>query len=149
MRRLIPPGFIVALVLLRAVGVQARPDKNDSDQPQVSGVTEGNVGCAVLEKHTPVKGGLLAVGVIYARTEYKVLATFNATLPRDKFTGPSEVKELNDLAAKNKIKLVILRRNYSDAEFAQAKSMCGEPAPAPAGPSSPPPPGSSPPSQQP
>lgn len=143
MRRLTPALLIGALVVALSVVTQARPD-NDSDQPQVSGVTQGNVGCALLEKHTPVKGKLLAVGVIYARTEYKVLATFNATLPRDKFTGPGEVKELNDLAAKDKIKLVILRPNYSDAKFAQAKSMCGQPANAPNRPNPPAPPTSSP-----
>jgi hypothetical protein len=132
MRRLIPAILTGTLVVLLAAVIQARPDKNDSEQPQVSGVTQGNVGCAILEKHTPIKGKLLAVGVIYARTEYKVLATFNATLPRDKFTGPGEVKELNEVAAKNKIKLVILRSNYSDGEFAQARSMCGQPANAPA-----------------
>lgn len=147
MRRLTPAILTGVLLVVLSVAVQALPDKNDSDRIQVSGVTEGNVGCAVLEKHTPVKGKLLAVGVIYARTEYKVLATFGAALPRDKFTGPGEVKELNDAAAKNKIKLVILRSNYSDAEFAQAKSMCGQPANAPASPN--PAPGSSPPSQQP
>lgn len=134
MRRLIPAVLTGTLVVLLAAIMQARPDKNNSDQPQVSGVTRGNVGCAVLEKHTPVKGKLLALGVIYARTEYKVLETFNATLPRDKFTGPGEVKELNELAAKNKIKLVILRPNYSDAEFAQAKKMCGQPPNEPASP---------------
>jgi len=138
MRRWIPAILIGLLVVLLAAVVQARPDKNDSDQPKVSGVTQGNTGCAILEKHTPVKGPLLAVGVIYARTEYKVLATFHATLPREKFTGPGEVKELNNLAVKDKIKLVILRPNYSDAEFAQARSMCGQPANAPAS-SNPPP----------
>lgn len=147
MRRLIPAILIGVLVILLAAVVQARPDKNDSDRLQVSGMTQGNTGCAVLEKHTPVKGKLLAVGVIYARTEYKVLATFNATLPRDKFTGPGEIKELNDLATKNKIKLVLLHPNYSDAEFAQAKSMCGQPANAPASPNPSAPPSSSPPSQ--
>ncbi|HEV2424946.1 MAG TPA: hypothetical protein VGZ29_08975 [Terriglobia bacterium] len=132
MRRLIPAILIGTLVILLVGVVQARPDKNDSDQPQVSGMTQGNTGCAILEKHTPVKGKLLVVGVIYARTEYKVLTTFHATLPREKFTGPGQVKELNSLAVKDRIKLVVLRPNYSDAEFARAKSMCGQPANAPA-----------------
>ena len=39
---------------------------------EVSGTTERNTGCAILEKHMPVKGKLLALGVVYARTEYKV-----------------------------------------------------------------------------
>ena len=124
--------FAGTLVALLSVSMRARPDKHDSDQPQVSGMTQGNTGCAIMEKHTPVKGKLLALGVIYARTEYKVLQTFNATLPRDKFTGSGEVKELNDLAVKNKIKLVVIPTNYSDAEFAQARSMCGQPATPPA-----------------
>ena len=131
-RRVIPATVAAAIVLLLSVAMQARPDKHDSDQPQVSGTTQGNVGCAILEKHTPVKGKLLVLGVIYARTEYKVLQTFNATLPRDKFTGSGEVKELNDLAVKNKIKLVVIPTNYSDAELAQARSMCGQPATPPA-----------------
>ena len=131
-RRVIPVIVIASVVLWLGVSIQARPDKHDSDQPQVSGMTQGNVGCAIMEKHTPVKGKLLALGVIYARTEYKVLQTFNATLPRDKFTGPGEVKELNDLAVKNKIKLVVIPTNYSDAEFAQARSLCGQPATPPA-----------------
>jgi len=127
-RRFVPAMIAAALIVMWCVSMQARPDKHDSDQPQVSGMTQGNTGCAILEKHTPVKGKLLALGVIYARTEYKVLQTFNATLPREKFTGQGEVKELNDLAVKNKIKLVVIPTNYSDAEFAQARSMCGQPA---------------------
>jgi hypothetical protein len=131
-RRFMPAILVGALLAMLGVSMQARPDKHDSDQPQVSGMTLGNTGCAILEKHTPVKGKLLALGVIYARTQYKVLQTFHATLPRDKFTGPGEIKELNDLAVKNKIKLVVIPTNYSDAEFAQARSMCGEPATPPA-----------------
>ncbi len=126
--------LIVAGLLLVLMGamMQARPDKDDNEQPELSGVTQGNVGCAILEKHTPVKGKLLLLGVVYARTQYKVLASYNANLPRQEFTGPGEVKELNDFAAKDKIKLVVLHSNYSDAEFAQAKSMCGQPAAPPA-----------------
>ena len=60
--------------------------RTDQDQPEVSGTTQGNTGCAILEKHTPVKGKLLALGVIYARTEYKVIDSFNYTMPKSKFT---------------------------------------------------------------
>lgn len=127
-----------SLVVLLGVPVEARQDKNDSEQPQVSGVTQGNTGCAVLEKHMPVKGKLLALGVIYARTEYRVLATYNTKLPKEKFTGPGEVKELNDLATRDKIKLVILRSNYTGSELAQARIMCGQPAPKPPASHSPP-----------
>lgn len=126
MRRLISAVIGIAL-LLPAVARAGPRDRGSKDEPQVSGVTQGNVGCAILEKSTPVKGKLLLVGVVYARTEYKVLSTYNAQLPRAKFTGPGAVKELNDLAAKNKIKLVIIRTSYSDAELAQAKGLCGQP----------------------
>jgi hypothetical protein len=143
-RKLILPTLAAVLSLVLGASLAAQGEKSDTNQPQVSGTMQGNVGCAVLEKHTPVKGKLLALGVIYARTEYKVLATFNATLPRDKFTGPGEIKDLNDLAVKDKIKLVILRSNYSDAEFAQARSMCGQPATPPANPNPPAPPPSPP-----
>jgi hypothetical protein len=131
-RRMILATLAACLVVLLSVSTKAQDDKNDKDQPQVSGMTQGNTGCAIMEKHTPVKGKLLLVGVVYARTEYKVLQTFHATLPRDKFTGPGEVKELNDLAVRNKIKLVVIPTNYSDDELAQARGLCGQPANAPA-----------------
>ena len=131
-RNRMPILTMASAAVLLAASALAQPLKNETKQPKVSGVEQGNVGCAVLEKHMPVKGALLALGVIYARTEYRVLATYNATLPREKFTGPGEVKELNHLALKDKIKLVIIHSGYSDAELKQAKQMCHEPGlPAP------------------
>jgi hypothetical protein len=134
-RKWISLTSIAVLILTCAVFLWAQPPKSDSNELQVSGVKQGNVGCVVLEKHMPVKGPLLALGVIYARTQYKVLATYNAKLPQDKFTGPGEVKELNRLAIQDKLKLVIIHSGYSDAELAQAKQLCqesGASSPAPA-----------------
>ena len=48
---------------------------------------QGNAGCAILEKHMPVKGKLVAVGVKYARTEYRVLDGFNYRMPKSEFTS--------------------------------------------------------------
>lgn len=118
--------FVVAAIaaaMLTMMGASAADD-NKSDKPEVSGTTQGNTGCAVLEKHTPVKGKLLAIGVIYARTEYRVLDTFNCKLPKEKFTGPGDVKDLNRFATENKIKLVVIPSRYSDEQLQQARGMC-------------------------
>ena len=48
---------------------------------------QGNAGCAILEKHMPVKGKLVAVGVKYAGTEYRVLDGFNYRMPKSEFTS--------------------------------------------------------------
>jgi hypothetical protein len=101
-------------------------DSADRRQPELSGMTQGNTGCAVLEKHTPIKGKLLALGVIYARTQYVVLDTVNCKLPKDKYTGPGDIKELNQYAVNNRIKLVVIPRNYTDQELQDAKNMCRE-----------------------
>jgi hypothetical protein len=138
-RKLIPVFVAGALAVASGVSTKAQDHKNEKDRVQVSGMTQGNTGCAILEKHTPVKGKLLFAGVIYARTEYKVFQAFNASLPREKFTGPGEIKELNDLAVKDKIKLVVIPTNYSDDELERARSMCGQPPT--------PPPGATPPAQ--
>jgi hypothetical protein len=74
-RKLILPILAAALSLVLAASLAAQGEKSDTNQPQVSGTMQGNVGCAVLEKHTPVKGKLLALGVIYARTEYRARNT--------------------------------------------------------------------------
>lgn len=131
----------VAMALAMGPSARAQKDKTDTDQPQLSGMVQGNVGCAVLEKHTPIKGKLLAIGVVYARTEYVVLATFNAKPPKEKFTGPGDVKDLNQWAVKDRIKLVVIPSKYTDAQLEQAKSICqkpseGAPKP-PAGPAAP------------
>jgi hypothetical protein len=126
MRKSIAAATFAAMVLFIWSGRGAAEDAK-SGQPEVSGVTQGNVGCAVLEKHTPIKGKLLALGVIYARTEYRVLDTFNCKLPKKKFTGPGEVKDLNRLATENKIKLVVIPSHYSDDQLQQARSICQQP----------------------
>jgi hypothetical protein len=50
-----------------SAGARGLPDKHQ--QPLVSRTTLGHVGCVILEKHMPVKGKLLPLGVVYARTE--------------------------------------------------------------------------------
>jgi hypothetical protein len=116
---------VLALVAPFAMLLRAQ-DPSGRRQPEISGVAQGNTGCAVLEKHTPVKGKLLAVGVIYARTQYVVLDSVNCKLPKDKYTGPGDVKDLNQYATSNKIKLVVVPGNYTDDELAQAKQICRE-----------------------
>lgn len=98
--------------------------KTDSKQPEISGTSVGNTGCAVLEKHTPVKGPLLAIGVIYARTQYVVLDTYNCKLEKEKYTGADDIKALNQTAIDNKIKLVVIPSHYSDDELQQAQDVC-------------------------
>ncbi len=102
--------------------------KTDHSHLEVLGTTQGNVGCAILEKHMPVKGKLLALGVVYARTEYKVVDSFNYRMPKLKFTGQSEIEELNRLAAKDKVKLVVIPSSYMPEQLDEAKKACGEPA---------------------
>lgn len=102
--------------------------KSDSKQFQISGTTVGNTGCAVLEKHTPVKGPLLALGVIYARTQYVVLDTFNCKLEKEKYTGNGDIKALNQTAINDKIKLVVIPSHYTDDQLQQAKDVCKVPS---------------------
>jgi hypothetical protein len=101
---------------------------SDSKQPQISGTTVGNTACAVLEKHTPVKGPLLAIGVIYARTQYVVLDTFNCKLEKEKYTGTDDIKALNQTAINDKIKLVVIPSHYTDDQLQQAKDICKAPS---------------------
>ena len=49
--------FLLAVVLLPQTTFGGLKGDNDS-QPLVSGTTQGNVGCVILEKHMPVKGKL-------------------------------------------------------------------------------------------
>lgn len=101
-----------------------QPKKNASNGITLAGTTQGNTGCAILEKHMPVKGKLLFAGVIYARTQYKVLQSFNAKLPKQKYTGPGDVKKLNQFATQNKIKLVVIPAKYTPEQMKQAKADC-------------------------
>jgi hypothetical protein len=121
----------LALLLLTGITLtlhtaRAQDKEADKNQPAVSGTTQGNVGCVILEQHTPIKGKLLFAGVLYARTEYRVLETFNYNIGKQKFTGPGEVKELNDLAAKDKIKLVSIPAKHTPEQLEQARRLCKE-----------------------
>lgn len=125
MRRISSFVFRAFFTLGVVIAVSSRTSSGAGQrQPELSGVTRGNTACAVLEKHTPVKGKLLVVGVVYARTQYVVLDTVNCTLPKNKFTGSGDVKELNQYAVDHKIKLVVIPRNYTDQELADAKNIC-------------------------
>jgi hypothetical protein len=119
---------LIMSVVLVASTKAAEPRSTDQSNLEVSGATQGNIGCAILEKHTPVKGKLLLVGVVYARTEYKVVDSFNYTMPKSKFTGPGEIEELNRLAVRDKVKLVIIPYKYTPEQLDEAKKLCGEPA---------------------
>jgi hypothetical protein len=119
---------LIMSVVLVASTKAAEPRSTDQSNLEVSGATQGNIGCAILEKHTPVKGKLLLVGVVYARTEYKVVDSFNYTMPKSKFTGPGEIEELNRLAVRDKVKLVIIPSKYTPEQLDEAKKLCGEPA---------------------
>ncbi|MGH9432291.1 MAG: hypothetical protein ACRD3T_12190 [Terriglobia bacterium] len=118
----------VILLLLAAFTIQTSTafaqKKEPSNGIMLAGTTEGNVGCAILEKHMPVKGKLLFAGIIYARTEYKVIQTFNAKLPKQKYTGSGEVKKLNQFATQNKIKLVVIPSKYTPDQLQQATADC-------------------------
>jgi len=131
MRKLLATAFAAALFAATAFisipRFAAQPDRNY--RPLISGTTQGNTGCAVLEKHKPLKGPLLALGVIYLRTQYVVLDTFNCKLPKQKYTGPNDVKELNRTATQEKIKLVVIPAHYTDDELRNAKNICRESAP--------------------
>jgi hypothetical protein len=120
--------ILFASVVLLIASCAVAQERTDQDQLEVSGTTQGNTGCAILEKHTPVKGKLLMLGVIYARTEYKVIDSFDYTMPKSKFTGPGEIEELNRLAVKDKVKLVVIPSKYTPEQLDEAQKLCGEPA---------------------
>jgi len=118
--------LVASAVLLTATWM-AGQEEASKPQVEVSGTTQGNSGCAILEKHTPVKGKLLLVGVVYARTEYRVLDSFNYKMPKSKFTGKDEIEELNHLATKDKIKLVIVPSKYTPEDLEEARKLCEVP----------------------
>jgi hypothetical protein len=126
MKRLLFWTLLAALALATGLAADSH-NPSSTEGVTILGVTQRNTGCAILEKHTPVKGKLLAVGVIYARTEYRVLETFHCKLPRQKFTGAGEVKELNELAAKDRIKLAVLSPHYTGDQMSAARKACGAP----------------------
>ena len=121
----VPLLFLLAVVLLPQTTFGGLKSDNDS-QPLVSGTTQGNVGCVILEKHMPVKGKLLLAGVIYARAEYDVLQTFNYKMEKQKFTGKGEIEDLNRLAVRDKIKLVIIPSKHTTEQLEQARKVCGQ-----------------------
>jgi hypothetical protein len=117
--------FLLAVVLLPRATFGGLKSGKDAE-PLVSGTTQGNVGCVILEKHMPVKGKLLLAGVVYARTEYDVLETFNYKMEKQKFTGKGEIEDLNRLAVKDKIKLVIIPSKHTPEQLEQARKLCGQ-----------------------
>ena len=119
--------LMLSAMLMTSTGVLGRGG-TDQSHLEVSGTTQGNTGCAILEKHTPVKGKLLVLAVVYAPTEYKVIDSFNYTMPKSKFTGQGEIEELNRLAARDKVKLVVIPSKYTREQLDEAKRLCGEPA---------------------
>ena len=62
-------------------------------------------------------------------TEYKVVDSFNYKMPKSKFTGQGEIEELNRLAVRDKVKLVIIPSRYTPEQLDEAKKLCGAPAP--------------------
>jgi len=119
--------LMLSAVLTTSTSMAGR-GRTDQSQPEVSSTTQGNIGCAILEKHTPVKGKLLALGIVYARTEYKLVDSFNYSMPKSKFTGQGEIEELNRLAARDKVKLVLIPSKYTPEQLNEAKRLCGESA---------------------
>ncbi len=98
----------------------------NATEPVVAGTTKGNTGCAILAKGMPPKGKLLFAGVIYVRTQYSVLETFNAKLLKQKYTGQGEINDLNQFAVKNKIKLVVIPSKHTDDQLEEARKLCKE-----------------------
>jgi 50S ribosomal subunit-associated GTPase HflX len=92
----------------------------------ISGTIQGNVGCAILEKHTALKRKLLLAAVVYERTEYRVLEAHHCKLPKQRFVGPGDIKKLNQIATKDKIKLVVIPGKATPKQLAAARKECHE-----------------------
>jgi hypothetical protein len=120
----LPLVFLLGLLQLQTFSAGAKDD--DQGQPIVSGVKKGNTGCVILGKHMPVKGKLLLAGVVYARTEYDVLETFNYKMEKQKFTGRGEIDDLNQRALKDKIKLVVIPEKHTPEQLQEARKICRE-----------------------
>jgi len=127
MKRSLLLVLLVFAVLLTSTSAPGQGESSESHL-EVFGTTQGNTGCAILEKHMPVKGPLLALGVVYARTEYKVIDSFNYKMPKSKFTGQGEIEDLNRLAERDKVKLVAIPSKYTPEQLDEAKKLCGQPA---------------------
>lgn len=119
-------AILFLAISLSPLAVAAGGNNGSHDKVTVAGTTQGNVGCMILEKHMPVKGKLLFAGVVYARTEYRVLQSFHYKPARQKYTGQGEIKELNRSAVKDKVKLVVLPSKYSQDQMTQARKLCGK-----------------------
>lgn len=115
---------VTAAFLILAPDALPQSKKDPSKDITLAGTTKGNTGCAILEKQMPMKKKLLFAGVLYARTQYKVIQAFNAKLPKQQYTGTGEVKELNQFATQNKIKLVVIPSKYSPDQMKQAQADC-------------------------
>lgn len=126
MKKLLTLSFLAALaaMILLPLASRAAQSKGDQNGIKVAGTTEGNTGCMILQEHMPVKGKLLFAGVLYARTEYRVVQSFNYEPPKQKFTGQGEIDKLNKLAVKDKVKLVVLPSKYTSDQLKSAKAMC-------------------------
>ncbi len=90
----------------------------------ISGTTQGNVGCAILERHTALKRKLLLAAVVYERTEYRVLATHHCKLPKKRFVGSGDIRKLNQIAARQKIKLVVIPAKATRVQWDAARKAC-------------------------
>ena len=123
MKRLLALLFLMAVTLqpAAAFAAQNKPGRNGLI---VSGISKGNVGCMILEKHMPVKRKLLFAGIVYVRTQYVVLQSFNYKPEKQKFTGKGGADELNRLAAKDKIKLVVVPSHYTQQQLEEARKLC-------------------------
>ncbi|MGH9358607.1 MAG: hypothetical protein ACRD22_16890 [Terriglobia bacterium] len=123
MKILLVLAFLAATAFqpVPAIAAQKSADQNGLI---VSGTSKGNVGCMILEKHTPLKKGLLFAGIVYVRTQYIVLQSFNYKPEKQKFTGMGGTDELNHLAAKDKIKLVVVPSHYTQQQLQQARQLC-------------------------
>lgn len=122
------PLLFALLLSIAVLTSTSMTRQGEEDRPEISGTTQGNTGCAILEKHMPVKGKLLVAGVIYARTEYRVLDTFNYKMPKPKFTGRGEIDELNRLAVRDKVKLVVIPSKHTPEQLEEARKLCKEPS---------------------
>jgi hypothetical protein len=109
-----------SLMLLSVSLAAAVAKDSDSKQPEIIGVTQGNTGCMILGKHMATS----FYGVVYSRTQYTVLQTFNYEPQRQKYTGQGQVNELNQEATKNRVKLVVVPLKYKGEEMDRARELC-------------------------
>jgi len=123
MKRWLALSFSMAMIF-QAAAIFAAQNKPGQNGLIISGVSKGNVGCMILEKHMPVKRKLLFAGIVYVRTQYVVLQSFNYKPEKQKFTGKGGADELNRLAAKDKIKLVVVPSHYTQQQMEDARKAC-------------------------